>query len=250
MRTFASQRPLRGVAALLVVAISLTASEAFGDLLFSADFNADVVNALPDVTLPGPPAGDFLFVNESSGTLRVRNAVGTLVNKPVEMNQVPGIGAMDLIGWVLDAGDCTLLSVSWRSLARSNDVCFLACVPRSADGGIIAALMYRGNGVLEYQAAGILPVSYTPDVDQLFEIKIDLLAKTTSLSVDGAALAGFQNVPFVNSSPTVDNLARMGFEAGCIATQDFAVDDIIVETECGTTPVESRTWGSIKAMYR
>jgi hypothetical protein len=166
------------------------------------------------------------------------------------MNQVYGIGAMDLYGWVLSGGDCTSFSIKWRSLARSNDFCFLACVPRGPAGSIIAALMYRGGGVLEYDGAGILPVSYTPDVDQLFEIKIDFATKTTSLSVDGAALAGFQNVPFVDPSPFITTLVRMGFEAGCVAFQDFAVDDVIVESGCGTTPVETRTWGSIKAMYR
>ena len=251
MSTLSSHRHLkRGIALLVVGAISLKAGAAFGELLFSANFNSDVVGAAPDLSLPGPPPGDFLAIRESSGTVRVRTAVGTLVNKPVEMNQVPGIGAVDLLGWLPEGSDCESVVVSWRSLARSNNVCYLACVLRSSNLGIIAALQYRDNGRLDYLGVGDLPVTYTADVDQLFEITIDFVARTTSLSVDGVALAGFQGVPFVNPSSTVGDLRRIGFEAGCITTQDFAVDDIKAESPCGAVPVEENTWGAIKALYQ
>ena len=201
----------------------------------NATFDADALNAPPDGTLPGPPAGDSLTIGQSSGTVRVRASVGTLTSKPVEMNQVPGTGSMNMHVYPVAVTGCDRATVRWRSLARTDTVCFLACVLRGPGGGIIASAEYRAGGVMTYNSTGgpltPLPVSYTPDVDQRFSIDVDFAAQTSSISVDGVAMTGFQNVPFV-SPDAITAIETIGFEAGCTSAQVFAVDEISAVAIC------------------
>ena len=198
--------------------------------ILSADFSADTPGNPPDLTLPGGPAGDYLALSEESGTVRVAAAVGTLTDQPVLMDQVPGIGSVHLFAYPAPIEDCGVRRVGWNSLARSNDIFFLACVLRDAGGLILGSVEYRPNGELTYNSVGgvgpTLPVTYTPDVDQRFEISVDHVAKTTSLSIDGVAVPGFQNVPYAEAAAT--GLARLGFEAGGTVAQQFAFDNIAI----------------------
>jgi len=212
-------------------------------IVLNADFNADTPGLPPDLTLPGAPTGDFLQLAEASGTVTVAASVGSLTDQPILMDQVPGIGGLDVFCYPA-SNECNLVRVAWNSLARSNDIFFLACVVRDPGGLIIASLEYRANGELTYNSVGgvgpTLPVAYTPDVDQRFEILVDLTTKTSSLSVDGIPLAGFQNVPFAQAAAS--GFGRLGFEGGGTFAQQFAIDNINMSgCDCGCVDTEPPT---------
>jgi len=213
-------------------------------LTLSAHFNSDTPGLPPDVTLPGAPTGDFLQLQEASGTVTVAASIGTLANQPILMDQVPGIGGLDVICYPA-ATDCQLVRVAWSSLARSNDVFFLACTIRDPFGYILASVEYRPDGELTYNSAGFLgptlPVTYIPDVAQRFEILVDLTTRTSSLSVNGVPVPGFQNVPFAEAAAS--GFGYLAFDGGGTVAQQFAVDDIVMTAcDCGcdldTTPPE------------
>jgi hypothetical protein len=207
-------------------------------VVLSADFGMDTAGMPPDTTLPGSPLGDTMQLQESSGTVTVETAVGTLTDQPILMDQVPGTGGLDVFFYPAPNG-CDLVRVGWNSLARSNDISFMACAIRDPSGFIIASVEYRPDGVLTYNSAGVvgptLPVTYTPDVDQRFEILVDLTTKTSSLSVDGVAIAGFQNVPFAEAAAS--GFGRLGFEGGGTGAQQFAIDNIVMTAcDCDCDP--------------
>ncbi|HET9250936.1 MAG TPA: FlgD immunoglobulin-like domain containing protein [Candidatus Eisenbacteria bacterium] len=229
------------VVSFLVLALPSFSLAAVTDTLSSvtlvATFDADTPDAPPDLTLPGPPAGDALTISELSGTIRVRTTVGSLTSQPVEMSQVPGEGSMSMRGVPAAMGGSNRVTVRWRSLARSGGICFLACTMRGPEGGIAASVEYRPEGQLTYNSVGTigptLPVSYVPEVDQQFTIVLDFLAQTSSLSIDGVPVVGFQDVPLPQP---VTALGSVGFEAGCVATQAFAVDEISAVALVEDTP--------------
>ena len=213
------------------------ATDTLSVVTLSASFDADTPDAAPNLTLPGPPAGDALTISEPSGTIRVRASVGSLTSQPVEMTQVPGAGSMSMAAFPAPTSGADRVEVRWRSLARSGGVCFLSCTMRGAGGAIAASVEYRADGALTYNSVAAvgptLPVGYVPEVDQQFTIVLDFIAQTSSLSIDGAPVPGFQDVPF--PQPTTE-LGSVGFEAGCTEAQAFAVDDISAVALVEDTP--------------
>ena len=231
---------IRAVFLLLLALPSIsmaTVTDTLSTVSLLATFDADTPDAPPDLTLPGPPAGDALTISELSGTIRVRTAIGSLTSRPVEMSQVPGEGSMSMAAFPAPTVGANRVEVRWRSLARSGEVCFLACTMRSPGGAIAAAVEYRAEGQLTYNSVGTLgptlPVGYVPDVDQQFTVVLDFLAQTSSLTIDGVPVVGFQDVPFPQPATT---LGSVGFEAGCVATQAFAVDEISAVALVEETP--------------
>lgn len=200
-------------------------------VVLDADFSTDTAGTAPDTTLPGSPLGDSMQLLEDSGTVTVESAVGTLTDQPILMDQVPGIGGLHVFCYPSPNG-CDLVRVGWNSLARSNNIFFMACAIRDPFGYIVASVEYRPNGTLTYNSAGVvgptLPVTYTPDVDQRFEILVDMATKTSSLSVDGVPVAGFQNVPFAQAAAS--GVGQLGFEGGGTVAQQYAIDNITMTT--------------------
>jgi len=197
--------------------------------IMAANFNADAVDANPDLTFPGAPADDYGTVDLASGDIFVRTAVGTLTDQPIEMVQVPGIGSMRFVAHFAPT-DCDQFHVGWSGLARSNDIFFMACVIRDASANIVASVEYRPSGQLTYNSVGhfgdVIPVTWTPDVAQRFDIRVDNVAQTTSLSIDGVPVPGFQNVAYGQPAGAP---AQLGFEAGGTIAQSFAFDDLLAE---------------------
>jgi hypothetical protein len=201
-----------------------------------ATFDGDTPDSPPDLSLPGPPTGDALTISEASGTIRVRTAVGSLTSQPVEMSQVPGIGSMAMAAFPAPTTGGERVTVRWRSLARAG-ACFLSCTMRGPGGEIAASVEYRAEGQLTYNSVGepgpTLPVGYVPDQDQQFTVVLDFVTQMSSLSIDGVPVVGFQDVPF---PALVTALGSVGFEAGCVATQTFAVDEISAVAVADDTP--------------
>ena len=86
---------------------------------------------------------------------------------------------------------------------------------------------YLHQGQLSYNgmngAGQILPVTQPNRIAQQFTIDVDFLTRTTSLSIDGAPVAGFQSVPFAQQGDDVALLSCYG-EGG--HPQTVFVDDI------------------------
>jgi hypothetical protein len=205
-----------------------TATGLVNDTIFKATFSADAANSPP-----GPPETGTWTVVNPAGTILVRSAVGNLTNQPVELdhNAAGVAGSLRLSGAVAGAPPATgRVVVFWRSLVSSADACFNGVVLRDAGALIVASVEYRPGGQLTYNSNSInAPAgTWVGNTSQLFRIEVDLDAKTTSLSIDGAPVSTLQGVAF--SQPAAANLARISMELGCVVPpqQTYGWDDIMV----------------------
>jgi len=213
--------------------------------IFNAAFNSDTVGNPPDTTLPGYPTGDALSLNTPAGEILVRASVGDLTNQPVEVRMTGGTGGVDLLGTVAGTPPTTGKWVaSWRGLVQANsgENIFGAMVFRDSGALILAAVEYRENGIIDFSelftGTGI-GVTWTPDVSQLFEVTIDLDAKTVSLSIDGVPVASCQNLNYKEAAAI--DLARMNFEVGYTTPQAFALDNLMI---CAATQEDDHIPGT------
>ncbi|HEX7077713.1 MAG TPA: T9SS type A sorting domain-containing protein [Candidatus Eisenbacteria bacterium] len=220
------------LSALLAATPALAASAAPGDtastVTLFANFDADIVGSEPNLTLPAPPAGDRLTLNETAGTVLVNASIDGLT-MAAQLKQGNAAGGVALYGWPATPPEGTeMVTVGWRAVAQDdNPITFVACVLRGSNGNVIASVEYQPHNVLTWNAlvgpGTTLPVTYRQNRNDQFVLTANLLAKTVSLSIDGVAIAGFQNVPFAQDASDV---ARLGFEEGGTSPQTFAVDDL------------------------
>jgi hypothetical protein len=193
------------------------------DSMFKADFTADAVNATP-----GNPVIGSWTVNQAEGVVRVRNSLGGLADKPVELLQrqssLGGVNLLGQIGCYIPPSTGRVVAY-WRSLVHSSSVSFGAIVLRDDQGRVIGAVEYRPNNVLTYNGVPIPGVGWASDVPLLFRVVVDLDGKTTTLSVNNVARLAY--VPFVQGAT---NVWQIGFELGGMSAQSFAWDDIVLLT--------------------
>lgn len=194
------------------------------------NFSGDTPGLAPNLTIPGAPVGDFLTLNEVSGTVRV-NAMIDGLTMAAQMKQSNGVGGVALFGWPAAPPPGTeRITVGWRSVAQDdNPITIVACTVRGSNGALVASIEYGEHSALTWNglagAPEAIPVTYRQNRNNAFVLSVDLLAKTVSLSIDGVAQPGFQNRAFAEATTDV---ARIGFEAGGTAPQTFAVDDLFV----------------------
>lgn len=214
-----------------------------GGLIFHAHFDSDTVDAPPDTTLPGPPAGDSIVLdlgvgpgaNGTAGYIMVRSAVGDLTNQPVEVVKTGGIGGVKMYGTVAGTPPTSgVWYASWRGLVQSGSgpYIFGPMVFRDSSSLILAAVAYRENGTIDFNDQFMysgIGVSWTPDVSQFFELTIDLDTKITSLSIDGTPVALCQNMNYYQANAS--DLAHMNFEVGYTTYQAYALDDMKITSD-------------------
>ncbi|MGE5176162.1 MAG: Ig-like domain-containing protein [Hyphomicrobiales bacterium] len=211
-------------------ALALTAApgDTASTVTLFANFDQDVVGAPPDVTLPGPPAGDHLTLNQAAGTVLVNASIDGLT-MAAQLKQGNAPGGVSLFAWPATPPEGTeKVTVGWRAVAQDdNPITFVACTLRGSNGNVIASVEYQPHNVLTWDAlvgpGSTLPVTYRQNRNNQFTLTVDLLAKTVSLAVDGADVPGYQNVPFAQDASDV---ARLGIEEGGTSPQTMAVDDI------------------------
>ncbi len=193
-----------------------------------ANFDGDVVGAAPNLALPGAPTGDFLTIHEATGTVLVDASIDGLT-MVAQLKQQSGVGGVSLIAWPAAPPPGTeKVTVAWRSVAKDdNPIIIVACSVRGSNGNVIASVEYQPHGNLTWNsiagASQNLPLNYRLNKSNAFRIVVDLLSKRVSLFVDGAAVSGFQNVPFAQPASDV---ARVSFEALGTSPQTFAIDDV------------------------
>lgn len=211
-------------------ALALTAApgDTASTVTLFANFDTDLAGSEPNLTLPAPPAGDRLTLNEAAGTVLVNASIDGLA-MAAQLKQGNMAGGLSLSAWPATPPEGTeRVTVGWRAVAQDdNPITFVACALRGSNGKVIASVEYQPHNALTWNAltgaGATLPVSYRQNRNNQFVLTVDLLAKTVSLAVDGVALAGFQNVPFAQDAGDV---ARLGIEMGGTAPQTFAVDDL------------------------
>jgi hypothetical protein len=226
--------PVAAVAALLLslVSTSTARADAPGDttsvVTLSADFGSDNPNAPPNTALPGDPVGDFLTLDLASGTVKVVPSYDGL-SRPVEIRQVNDPGRVALNAFpAATPYPAEQVTVRWRSVAKDDEASILiAFAVRASNGATLASVEYRHQGTITYNGLGgagtTLPITQTARTPQAFAIGVDFVAGTTSLSVDGVALPGFQGVPFAESGGDMAQLSVFG-EGG--HPQTVYVDDL------------------------
>jgi FlgD Ig-like domain len=219
------------LALLAVPILSWATSAAPGDtastVVLEANFNGDAIGLSPDTSLPGGPPGDFLTLNTTAGTILVSSAIDGLTLKPVEMKQSNTAGGLELRAWTApQPPGCERATVRWRSLARdANPVFLMRCAVRSASGDVIASVDYRPSRVLTYNLGSTIPVPYVNNRAQQFTIVVDFVNASTSLSIDGVAVPGFQNVPFLSPATSAASISYAGDESH---PQSLVLDDVSV----------------------
>ena len=85
---------LGALLALVFIALITTPTPALGQLLFSADFNADTSGAPPNPSPPGPPTGDSITLDNVQGgdSILVQGPAGGFVNNSVRIFHPQGFG--------------------------------------------------------------------------------------------------------------------------------------------------------------
>lgn len=194
----------------------------------TANFDGDNPNSPPTLTLPGAPAGDYLTLDLASGTVQVVPSYDGLP-RPVEIRQVNTSGLLALNAFPASTpAPAEKVTVRWRSVAKDDQALILiAFAVRASNGATLASVEYLHQGQLSYNgmhgAGQILPVTQPNRIAQQFTIGVDFLTRTTSLSIDGAPVSGFQSVPFAQQGDDVALFSCYG-EGG--SPQTVYVDDI------------------------
>ncbi|HEU4726084.1 MAG TPA: putative Ig domain-containing protein [Candidatus Eisenbacteria bacterium] len=219
---------LAGLSLTPLVANAAAPGDTTSVVTLNANFDADNPNAAPNLTLPGNPAGDYLTLDLASGTVKVIPSYDGL-SRPVEIRQVndPGGVALNAFPAPIPA-PAEKVTVRWRSVARDDEaIILIAFAVRASNGATLASVEYLHQGELSYNGmhgqGQLLPVTQPNRRAQQFTIDVDFLTRTTSLSIDGSPVAGFQSVPFAQAGDDVARLSAYG-EGG--HPQTVYVDDI------------------------
>ena len=203
---------------------------------FRATFTADVTGQPPGA----PETGSWTtVVAVPPGSITVQPSLGDLTGQPVVLNQAGGnctqCGGLELTGTATTPPEVDATSgvyiVRWMSVQTKPSAKEAPIVIRSAAGLEVARLSYRtvsSSRILSYNNV-TLPIGWSQSVAQAFQVVVDLAAKTTSLRIDGAPVAGFQGVPFVNAAATeVGTIGAefSGIDAGIVGWDNISITKI------------------------
>ncbi len=202
--------------------------------IFKANFDSDDVGKPPNISPPaqGDQVWDRLeLITGQSGRVHVQDQVGDLSKNPLLLDSpTRQNGSVAFRGFVEGAppGRGVYL-LRWQSLLNSDPQVPVAANIGILDseGTIIGVLTYRAGNLLDFN--NISPeegigVPWKLDVAQTFEVTVNLDINRLSLTIDGVAVSGFQDVPFF--SQNTGGLAEIIMSVGVL--QKMGVDDIEV----------------------
>jgi hypothetical protein len=235
-------------AVLILSLICVRPTEGAPIVAFQNNFNHDTVGAEPSVDPPLDPSGDYMQVNPVLGSILVRSSMGNLSDQPLEVDNASASGQFSFRCFVDPSyQDCDTYTVRWRSL-MTRGLFYVVLAVRDPSQHLAAAVEYRDGGALSFNGSGNpLDVGWSTNTSQLFEMTLDMTTQTVSLSVDGAPQSAAQGLPFYQTGITT--LSRLQVE--CAGGYGLVIDDIeIIGDGCPAAPVETTTWGRVKASYR
>jgi hypothetical protein len=237
---------------ILVLALGTLASDARSQVVaFQDDFNHDTVGQLPLRDPPLAPVDDVLIAMQGAGDFKVRDAVGDLTDQPLQMTQGAQVSSQYVQCKLSpDLRSCQNYVISWRSLMIAPSVFFVSGAARGPRGELMASISWRGDKVV-FNAGGAnetdMSVGWVPNVSQLFDLSLDMVNHTVSLSVDGVPLPEIQDQSFRQSA---NDLVSWIVSFGGIGTQTIVLDDLLITaTGCGGVAIEEPNWGAVKARW-
>ena len=200
---------------------------------FRSTFTGDALNAPPGA----PEKGAWTsIVADAPGSITVQSALADMATKPVVLNQAGGnctvCGGLELRGEATTASEVDAATgvfiARWDAVQDKPTPKNAPIVLRSSAGLEIARVSHVRTSsarILTYNGV-TLPVSWNQSVTQSFMVVVDLAAKTTSLTIDGVPVAGFQNVPFVNAAAA--DVRRIAAEFTGIDSGVFGWDNVSI----------------------
>jgi hypothetical protein len=233
-------------AVLLVAPVALVSAQT---VALNANFNQNTVGEQPPADLPGDPVGDFLaFGSNAAGVITVVDQNGPMTDQPLLMDRkISGLFSFTA-NLAPDLVSCETYVVRWTSMVDRE--VFTFGINLVGGGGNLAALEYDEAFVINMNGfQNPTSVAYQANVPQDFEVTVDMVAKKTSLSIDGVPVPEAQNLNFIsfNAAGTFEYLI---FSGSSVENWDFIIDDLQVIATCGSTPAIPTTWSLLKAKYR
>jgi len=234
--------------ALITILMILVTTPSFGQtVVMHADFNQDTVGEQPSTTPSGDPAGDYLHLSTTGGSISVESTFADLIDQPVIVSRTQS-GSIGLQFWLdPDLRDCDVYHISWRSLV-DRYVGFAYLSMSAPNYTIMSIIEYRSGGGL--YARGInnpLSVGYLPNTSQFFEATVDLANGLLDISVDGQPDPQAQDIDIGSA---MDGLRFIGLSFGLSDYYAVAMDDVHITGEgCTNVPVFESSFGAMKANY-
>jgi hypothetical protein len=228
--------------------ITLAGSVTAQTVACTNNFDHDTPGEAPILDPPGDPDGDRLALFTVGGPITVQESVGSISGQPVLLDRTQE-GSFGLtIVLDPDMWYCDAYSIRWRSASRNN-LFFFSIAARSANYKLLSSIEYRQGLVMTFRSSALeIPGGYQIDVMQEFVITLDMVAGTTSLSVDGIAPPELQDIAQFQING--DGLQKLAFSPGGLENLQFVVDDIEITSDCEEVANESVNWGAVKSLYR
>jgi hypothetical protein len=202
-----------------------------------ATWTNQTVGQRPTSPFTTPDKGSLAIVSTSPSTVLVQSSLGDIASNLLVINQAggncTGCGGLSVTATVKGTPEqIGTYTVSWRSVMTSPNVGYAPFIVRDENGLELARLEYRNggpaqSGPLTYNGNTTTPVgTWRRSVSQQFEITVDLVNKTTSLSINGSPVSGAQGVAFVN--PSAVSVKTLSIELVGSDNQTIGWDDLKV----------------------
>lgn len=197
--------------------------------VFSASFTNDSAGAVPG----DPEVGTWLTIDESAGTIDVRDSIGDLVSRSVVFDQQAGLtGGLAMQGDPSVEPDAGTVTVSWQMLAQPGAE-FGGIAVRDASSRLIAAVNLRSGGEITAAVSGQdgvdTGVDWSAGQAQWFELTIDLDARTVDLAID------FSSTQIIGAdfreSAASSVVSRLDMSTGGTSAQVYAFDNLQMRIE-------------------
>ena len=199
---------------------------------------------------PGPPEkGTWTILSEDPGSVLVGASLGDISSNLLVINQQGGAcatcGGLTLTATVKGnppgtPADNGVYLARWRSVISSPNVGYVPFILRGSTGEL-GRLEYRAgssaqSGPITFNGT-IAAGTWNRNVSQLFELTLDLINNTVSLSINGVPVAGVQGIAFVSSA---SDLATVSIEIVGNDVQTVGLDDLEIRRQpdypAGFTP--------------
>ncbi|MFT5314738.1 MAG: hypothetical protein ACI9UK_000563 [Candidatus Krumholzibacteriia bacterium] len=213
----------------------------------NANFDSDALGT-PIYDLPGEPVGDIIQ-NPGTNTLSVVSSAGGLTNQPLKIRR-SGSGGLTRFKLAPGLNACESYVLSWKVMFEEHQQSTTFTI-RDTSWDVMAILGFSPAGLwLGYPSSPIYP-----DIDDGgtggiglifdFEMTMDTVADTYSLSLNGTPIAEMQDFKLWGA-----DLDRLEVAFGGSAGDYVFVDDILVMADCSFVANEETSWGNVKAYYR
>lgn len=239
----------RTISLLLVLAVLAGGTAHAQIAVFHADFDQDTPGAPPALDPPGAPDGDYLQIYTSGGTVQVESAYGGLDSRPLVINRST-TASVGVQFWVdPDLRDCAAYDIHLRCVL-DNYVGYVYLPYSSPNFQTMGALEFRPDGVMTLNGdTNVLVSTYAPMTPMEIDIHLDIVAKTTDVTIDGVPDPQGQGIGHLQTAG--DGLRFFSVAYGMIDPSVLGIDDVhIVGSGCPGVGNERRSWGSLKALYR